>query len=114
MQGFGVGFVGRDHFRLVAGLFRFDNDANAVFGRSAVVNHEVLPVFGIHEMFVAVPGGFEKIGNDVFEMFFAFLSGMAKMFEQAGEFGFKTFEALAFHILDAVGRMKRFCGRLRD
>jgi hypothetical protein len=33
---------------------------------------------------------------------------MAEVFEQADKFGFKPFEAAAFHTLDAVGRVKRF------
>ena len=78
------------------------------------MDYEVLPVFGIDEMLVALPGSFQKIGNDVFETLFTFLRGMPEVFEQAGQFGSKPFESPAFQIPDTVGRMERFCGRLQD
>ena len=114
VQGFGVWFVGRDHFRLIAGLFGFDNDPDRVLGSAAIVDHQVLAVFGIDEVFFAVEGRFQEVGNDVFEVFFTFRSGMAEVFEQAAQFGFEGFQPGAIHILDAVGRVEGFRDCLRE
>jgi hypothetical protein len=57
------------------------------------VDHEVLTVFGIDKMFVAVIGGLEKIGDDVFEVFFAFAARVSEVFQQSGEFGLERFQA---------------------
>jgi len=114
VQGLGIWLLGRDHFRLVAGLFRFDDDADRVLGGAAIVDHEILTVFGIDKVFLAVEGCFQEIGNDVFEVFFTFCGGMSEVFEQSGEFGFEAFEFSAFHILDAVGWVEGFGDGLRE
>ncbi len=102
MQVGGVRLVGSDHLPFIFGAFGLDDDADAVFGGAAVVDHEVLAVFGVYEIFVAVPGCLEKIGDKVFEVFLAFAGAVFEVFEQAGEFGFEPFEAVVLHVLDAV------------
>lgn len=102
VEGFYIGFVGGRHFGFVAGSFGFDEYAHAVFGRAAVVDHEVLPFFGIDEVLVEVVGAFEEIGQDVFVVFFTFPGGMPCVFEQAQEFGFEPFYPATLHVLGAI------------
>lgn len=113
VEGFCVGFVGVHHLGAVAGLFGFDDDSDGVFGGFARADSEVLPLAGVDVMLVAVPDVFEKIGDDVFEMFFGFAGGMFDALEQPREFGFEAFELAALHVADAVGGQERFGNRER-
>jgi hypothetical protein len=79
-----------------------------------VVDDQILPPFCIHKMFVAVKGRFEKIGHNIFQVFFAFAGGMVEVLEQADQFSLKMFQWAAGHILDAIGREQGFGRRMKD
>ncbi len=72
VQRFGIGFLRRDHLAGVVRPLHLYDDANRVAGASAVMDNQVGAAAGIDLVSLLVPGVFEEISDDVFEVLFRF------------------------------------------
>lgn len=103
MQGLAIGFGRADHFRPVAGPFYFQDHADRLFGRFSGVDHQVLPVAGINIMRFPVPGCFQKIGDDVFQVFFRLAGNVGDAAAQQDKLLFEAFDLFARQVLRTKG-----------
>jgi hypothetical protein len=110
VEGFGVGLGGGDHFGSIAWLFDFEDDGSGIFGRFALVDDEILAIAGIDKVVRGIVGCFEEIGDEVFEMLFAFGGGIINVADQLGELALEMLDVLAGEALGEVGGGEGFGG----
>lgn len=101
VQGFGVGRLGRNHFRRVGRLLGLYDHTRRVGRRPPVVYDKILAFVDVDLVTVLIIGVFKKVRYDILEMLFVLLLGLGHLgtSEQCLHVALESIDLLARYIL---------------
>jgi hypothetical protein len=95
---------------MISGTFHFNQNANAAGRFRAIMNYQILAIFGVDGMQISIPGVFEKSGDEVFMKLFRF--AIHRAIQQLSQIGFEKINIRTANFAFKISLVKRIADGL--